>query len=453
MSEPTPGEIRHVQQQLVAANHDVAANLARRFIQKFPNHGYGYRALASALFAQGHNSLAKEAAGTALQLNPNDLYAHTLMGWLQLETGNLKSTETHFQNAVKLDPSYFEAHIGLARIHKFTANDPLLSLLEAKQSLFGNDHPHYLLLSISLAKAYKDIGDLEKFLDYTCLANKHQRELTSYQINDDFGLFHNVRLKDRDSPTITLKRPKAPSTPIFILGIPRSGTTLVEQIISQHPDIAHGGELAFLWQAYHQFCGLSNYALKACESTRRHYFRCTRALYAYSPYFTDKNPQNFLFVGLIKRALPEAKIIHVVSNPRDVCWSNYRTIFKTGLLQYSNNIDDTVSYYNQYADLMEYWYQRYPDDIYTLQYESLINDIESASRSLLSHIGLPWEPSCLEFHNNPNPVKTASQLQVRQGLKDMNDEWKSFEAFLAKPFEQLKIPGFWNPTQSYTGRD
>lgn len=112
-----------------------------------------------------------------------------------------------------------------------------------------------------------------------------------------------------------------------------------------------------------------------------------------------------------------------------------------------------MSYYNQYADLMEYWYQRYPDDIYTLQYESLINDIESASRSLLSHIGLPWEPSCLEFHNNLNPVKTASQLQVRQGLMNMNDKWKSFEAFLAKPFEQLKIPGFWNPTQSYTGRD
>lgn len=323
MSEPTPGEIRHVQQQLVAANHDVAANLARQFIQKFPNHGYGYRALASALFAQGHNSLAKEATGSALQLNPNDPYVHNIMGWLLLETGNVSEAEFHFQRAVEIQSNFLDPFIGLAQTHKFTVDDPLLSLLMANQPQFAQDSPRKLNILTSISKAYKDIGDKVKFLEYTVLSNEHQRGLIGYHFNDYFGLFHNMKHKDRDSPTITLKRPKAPSTPIFILGMPRSGTTLVELIISQHPDISHGGELVILEDAVKRFCGLSNYALKACESTRKYYFKCTKSLYTGFPFFTDKNPFNFLFIGLIKRALPEAKIIHVVRNPRDVCWYNY----------------------------------------------------------------------------------------------------------------------------------
>ncbi len=368
------------------------------------------------------------------------------MGWLLIETGDTDTAKIHFHKAIEHNPGFFYPYFGLAKIRKFTADDPLLSFFLKNKQSFANDKHLKLNFLVSLAKAYKDIHDLDKFLEFTILANEHQHEITGHQIADDLKLFNNVQLKDRASPDITIKTPKATAVPIFILGMPRSGTTLVEQILSNHPKVAHGGELAFLSEAYSQFCGLSDYAAKACESTRRHYFKRTRTIHNNHPYFTDKNPLNFLYIGLIKRALPEAKIIHVVRNPRDVCWSNFRTTFKTGNLPYSNDIDDIVSYYNLYADLMEYWYLRYPDSIYTLQYESLVNDIECESRSLLSHLGLPWDPACLNFQENPNSVKTASQLQVRQNLKNMNDEWKSFETFLAKPFKQLKIPTFWEPT-------
>lgn len=445
-TQPSQGEINRIQRQAEIGNYAAAEKLARNFIQKFPRHGYGWRSLAISLYEMGIHEASRNAAETALSLNPQDPYAHNIMGWLCLETGHMDAAEIHFQKAIELDPRLFYPYFGLAKTRKFKADDPLLSFLLENKDSCANDDRLQLNFLASLAKAYKDIGDLDKFLEYTLLSNKRQHEITGHQVTDDLKLFHNVQLKDRTSPDVTTKTPKAPAVPIFILGMPRSGTTLVEQILSNHPSVAQGGELAFLSEAYSQFCGLNDYAAKACESARRYYFKRTRTIPNGYPYFTDKNPQNFLFIGLIKRALPEAKIIHVVRNPRDVCWSNFRTIFKTDNLPYSNDIDDIVTYYNHYADLMEYFYQRYPDSIYTLQYESLVNDIERESQSLLSHLGLRWDPACLNFQGNPNPVKTASQQQVRQKLKNMNDEWKSFETFLTKPFENLRIPAFWKPT-------
>ncbi|WP_448365244.1 tetratricopeptide repeat-containing sulfotransferase family protein [Fluviibacter phosphoraccumulans] len=427
-------------------NHTATEKLARNFIKKFPRHGYGWRTLAFSLYEMGVHEASRSAADTALELNPQDQYAHNIMGWLLLETGHLDIAEIHFQRAIELDPGFFYPYFGLAKTRKFTANDSLLSFLLKNKQHFANDSRLEINYLASLAKAYKAIGDLAKFLEYTSLTNKRQREITCHSITDDLNLFHNVQLKDRISPDISIKAPKAPAIPIFILGMPRSGTTLVEQILSNHPSVAQGGELTYLSESYSQFCGLNDYAAKACESTRRHYFKRTQTTHNGYPYFTDKNPQNFLFIGLIKRALPEAKIIHVVRNPRDVCWSNFRTIFKTGNLPYSNDLNDVVTYYNHYADLMAYWYKRYPESVYTLKYESLVNNIEHESKSLLSHLGLPWDSACLAFQENPNPVKTASQLQVRQHLKNMNDEWKSFETFLEKPFEQLKTPEFWEST-------
>lgn len=427
-------------------NHTATEKLARNFIKKFPRHGYGWRTLAFSLYEMGVHEASRSAADTALELNPQDQYAHNIMGWLLLETGHLDIAEIHFQRAIELDPGFFYPYFGLAKTRKFTANDSLLSFLLKNKQHFANDSRLEINYLASLAKAYKDIGDLAKFLEYTSLTNKRQREITCHSITDDLNFFHNVQLKDRISLDISIKAPKAPAIPIFILGMPRSGTTLVEQIISNHPCVSHGGELPYLSEAYSQFCGLSNYSQQACEATRKYYFKRARTLLKRGSFISDKMPHNFMMIGLIKRALPEAKIIHVVRNPRDVCWSNFKTIFKTGVLSYANDIDDVVKYYNHYADLMAYWYQRYPDSIYTLRYESLVNNIERESNSLLTYLGLSWDSACLDFQENPNPVKTASQLQVRQHLKNMNDEWKSFETFLAKPFEQLKIPKFWEST-------
>lgn len=444
--QPTQGEITHIQRQIEAENHAAVEKLARSFIKKFPQHSFGWQALAISLYETGVHEESKKTAATALAFNPQDAYAHNIMGCLLLETGDFEAAEGHFRQAIELNPGFYYPYFGLAKTHKFTAGDPLLSfLLENEQKIVTDDRLKLNLLT-SLAKAYKDIGDPDKLLEYTILSNDHQRAVTKHQISNDANLFRNVQLKDKISPELTIKKPTAPAIPVFILGMPRSGTTLLEQIVSNLPSIANGGELPFLGRAYNQFCGLADYSQKACEATRKYYFKNTKTTFKSHLYFTDKNPFNFMFIGLIKRALPEAKIIHIVRNPKDVCWSNFRTIFKTGSITYSNNIDHIVSYYNHYAELMEYWYQQYSDSIYTLQYELLVSEIELESKRLLSYLGLPWDASCLNFKDNPNPVKTASQVQVRRGLKNMNDEWIPFESFLKKPFENLKIPSFWKTT-------
>ena len=285
-TQPSQGEINHIQQQAEAGNHTAAEKLARNFIQKFPRHGYGWRVLALALYDMGVHESSRSAVETALELNPRDQHAHNIMGWLLLETGHLDAAEIHFQKAIELDPGFFYPYFGLAKTRKFTANDPLLFFLLENKQHFANDNRLELHFLESLAKAYKDIGDLDKYLEYTLLSNKRQREITSHQITDDFKLFHNVQLKDRASPAIAINKPKVPATPIFILGMPRSGTTLVEQILSNHPRVSQGGELPFLSEAYNQFCGLANYSQQACEATRKYYFKRIRTLFKRGSYLS-----------------------------------------------------------------------------------------------------------------------------------------------------------------------
>jgi hypothetical protein len=229
-------------------------------------------------------------------------------------------------------------------------------------------------------------------------------------------------------------------TPIFILGMPRSGTTLVEQIVSSHTEVTGAGELDYVSQFGIKLAvGLTVPSLEAVSLFRERYLGQLARRANGKAFITDKMPQNFRYIALICAAFPEANIIHVQRNAEATCWSNFKHYFASKDLEYSCNLEDTVRYYGLYTELMHFWRQSYSNRIYNLDYDKLTEDQEPETRRMIEYLGLNWEGACLRPQNNKRSVKTASQQQVRQKVyKGSSQAWRKYESFLDVLFDGLK---------------
>jgi hypothetical protein len=228
-------------------------------------------------------------------------------------------------------------------------------------------------------------------------------------------------------------------TPIFILGMPRSGTTLVEQIISSHSQVQGAGELKFL-SRFGSSIARGEKPLSAVSMTRFHikYLEELGKLSNGNHFVTDKMPQNFLYICLILKAFPGAKIVHVKRDPAATCWSNFKHYFTEQGLGYSYDLSDTISYFKMYQNLMNFWDSRYPGQIYHLDYDRLTAQQAPETKQLIKHIGLDWEDACLSPQKNKRSVRTASQQQVRKKVYSGSSQaWRKFEPYLNGVFDEL----------------
>ena len=268
--------------------------------------------------------------------------------------------------------------------------------------------------------------------------------LLGYEFTQDEHLFARIKQTAPKFNDIFPKKSTEESighTPIFILGMPRSGTTLIEQIISSHSQVTGAGELNYT----KQFGGALTVGHKPINSETVQVFRksylAELAKRAQGQAFvTDKMPQNFRYIALICAALPEAKIIHVQRNSKATCWSNFKHYFSSKGLGYSYNLGDLVKYYGLYKDLMHFWCQSYDQRIYNLDYDKLTEDQEPETRRLIEYLGLNWENACLAPQQNKRSVKTASQQQVWQKVYTGSSQaWRKYEPFLVGMFDELKV--------------
>ncbi|MDA9798054.1 sulfotransferase [Luminiphilus sp.] len=229
--------------------------------------------------------------------------------------------------------------------------------------------------------------------------------------------------------------------PIFIVGMPRSGTTLVEQIISSHSQVTGAGELSFADQFGAAIAnGLSEANDESLLNFRGKYLNKLQNVSNGNLIVTDKMPQNFRYIGLLAAAFPEAKIVHVKRNSAAVCWANYKQYFRSKNIGYCYAIDDVLSYYKLYENLMEFWAKRLSKRIYNLDYELLTVNQESETRQLIEYLGLDWDENCLSPQNNTRSVATASTLQVRQKVyQGSSEQWKKYEPFLNGAFDGLLL--------------
>ena len=353
------------------------------------------------------------------------------------EVGNKKLSLKMIEKALKLSPQWSDAHLELSRLKKYKKNDPQIPIVH---ELVSNDEvslSDLINYNFTLAKIYEDLEDYQKQFKYLNEANKLRKNESGYSFDKDINLFDNIKESFKSPPSV-LNHSEINSQdikPIFILGMPRSGTSLVHQILSSHHLVHGAGELTKLYKFVmphvknHSGSNSSTISKSDLQLIRHQYLEYLESLNVSEKIIIDKMPLNFRFTGFIIAAFPDAKIIHMKRDPMAICWSIYKNFFPGN--SYSYDQDDTASYFGLYENLMEFWNKLYPNKVYDFSYENLTSNQEEETRSLLEYCGLDWDQNCLDFHSNTTAIRTTSAIQVKQEMYQGSSEaWKKYEAYL-----------------------
>jgi len=401
-------------------------------------------------YAEAHNSLgaalqelkqfekAKVSFKKAVALNPQ--YAQGLHNLAILsEIINLPDEASeYYEKALAVEPNYAEAYRNQSRTKKYKKNDPQIAQM---QSIYSNDNlsiSDKVHINFALAKVNEDLGNQKDFFKHLDEGSRLRKKQLNYNINETEE-FHSslIRLFSEDQPKIKqLSLDPLDIRPIFIVGMPRSGTSLVEQIISSHHSVHGAGELNnfknIVTPALKNYIGNLTNTINEDDllSIRMNYIKSLVDLSVSEKIITDKMPVNFRMIGLILTAIPEAKIIHLTRNPKATCWSNYKHYFanENG---FTFDQEDLARFFILYQELMGFWHKSFPNKIHDISYERLTTHQEDETQKLLKYCELDWDNNCLNFHKNTRAVHTASASQVRQKMyQGSSDAWKKYEKFL-----------------------
>jgi tetratricopeptide (TPR) repeat protein len=357
--------------------------------------------------------------------------------------GDLVGAEQDFDECIRHRPADYEAYKSRSDLRTQTRDRNHVAELRALLSHAIADWRGEVQLRYALAKELEDLAQYaDSFAELAQGATLRRRHMR-YDVATDLSAVEWIIDAFPASP------PQAPSgaaaeAPIFVLGLPRGGSTLVERILGSHPALVSAGELdcfaLALVQAARRVSGgarlsrqelVQHSARVDFAALGQEYLERAAAVCGSGARFIDKMPLNYLYCGLIRRALPNAKIIHVTRDPMAHCYAMYKTLFKDAY-PFSYDLQDIGQYYVGYRRLMAHWQSTLPNDIHTLRYEALVADQEGETRKLLEFCGLPWQASCLQPHNNPAASTTASAAQVRRPLYDTSiAQWRHYGAQLA----------------------
>jgi len=380
----------------------------------------------------------------------NKLYIviHNL-GMAYQALGKFEESKKYFESVLKINSKFTRADRSLSMSLKYDINNPHLKIMENKIKDESLNDFQKIELHFGLGKAYEDIKNYKKSFENYKLGNKIKRDAIKYQINDDVKLFENIKnsfssIDFQNLDNVGNKSNKM----IFILGMPRSGTTLVEQIIANHKSVYGAGELRDLTQIIRENFLLNNKIKfpekfnikdqKLFSNMGTKYLENLDRYNTNKNYITDKAPLNFKWIGLIKLILPKSKIIHCTRDPKDICLSLFKNFFE-GELNFSYNLEEAAKYYKLYQNLMEYWKQLLPDFIYNISYEKLVENQEFESKKLLDFCNLNWDKNCLTFYKNKRGIVTASFAQARKPIyKNSVKSWQNYKNELLPMFKILE---------------
>ena len=397
--------------------------------------------MGNVLIVQEKLEEALEAYRKALSTDPDNAEAYVYTGNVLEDQGKLEEATEAYNKALSINPDNADAHRYLSYIKKYSFEDEQFLQVQELYKSEGLSDDKRCKLSFTLAKIYEDVGELDQAFSYLSEGNALRKNLLNYSLDQDIEFFN--RLKETQPHfLINAKKTKDSSIkpkPIFILGMPRSGTSLVEQIISSHAKVVGAGELKYIAQFGKNLAvGPTSISIAAISEFKQRYLSEVSKTSNGKNFVTDKMPQNFCFIPLICAAFPEGQIVHVQRSAAATCWSNYAKYFTAEDLGYCYDLKDVVSYYALYSDLMEFWKLKYGDRIYNLNYEKLTTNQESETRKLIDHLGLDWKEACLSPHKNKRIVRTASQQQVRQKVYQGSSEaWRKYEPYLDGAFNSL----------------
>ena len=371
-----------------------------------------------------------------LSFNPNDIKTLYNLGSTYLFLGEISKGKNFFEKIIKINKNHIPSYRNIISVTKINKENEIFKQLELlKVDVFPDEDK--ILFYDALSKGYFDQDNDKlgfKYLDKSnSLKKKNSKfsfEKTEEQFKQIKNFFENVNKIEIDFKDVLRSRP------IFIVGMPRSGTSLIEQVLSSHSQIYGAGELDFLPKIIDKL-GIKKPAdLKSFFTQIRNSYYDQIKRISDDHYIIDKLPVNYRWVGFIINAFPEAKIIHIERNPMAVCWSNYKTSFVDYGMDFNLSQQDIAKYYSLYFNLINFWKSKYKKNIFHINYENFVNDFEENSKKILNFLDLKWEDQIKNYDKNMRPVTTASFQQVREGIKkNTSSVWKKYRNYL-KPMQE-----------------
>ena len=396
-----------------------------------------YNNLGNAFNDYGNVNQAIENYRKAIKFNPNYAKAYFNLALVFKDLGNKEDFIVNIEKALNLNPNWGHAYYHLSRIKKFKKNDPLIKQMKLALQKDNVNLTDRIGLNFALSKAFEDLENHDEQFKFLDEANSLRKKELNYSIDKDQKLFARIKEAFKFVPsTLNISSFKSNLIrPIFILGMPRSGTSLVHQIIDSHNEVTGLGELNYLNKVVTPLLRKFNtdekkeFSENDLLSIRKQYIDYLPMSGIKEKIILDKMPLNFRYIGFILTSFPDAKVIHMNRDPMATCWSIYKYEFRGNA--YSFNQEDIAIYYDLYIKLMQFWKKMFPDRIYDIDYESLTSNQEEHTRKILKYCDLDWDENCLNFHTNKSAVKTTSSMQVRKKMYQGSSEvWKKYENYL-----------------------
>ena len=417
-------------------------DLFKKIIKKKPDYVNAYVNYGNLKRDNNDFEFAIDLYNKALEINPR---IPTILYSLALAyqgLGKFDLAIDYANKTLEIEPRFTQADMLISQSKKYQAKDSHYEEMNSKKdNLILNDDQKTNLF-FALAKAEEDMDLIETSFNNLDLANSIRRKSLNFNINNETNFFEQLKnifskTKFDTNITDTINEKKI----IFILGMPRSGTSLTEQIITSHSSVFGAGELPQLSRIVKTKLMIDEDLSKENISNlfsneefvnelRADYYDFLKRFNASEPFITDKAPLNFRWIGFIKILFPNSKIIHCSRDPKDNCLSIFKNFFEGGL-DFGYNQKELGAYYNLYLDLMKFWKEKFPNSIYDAQYEKIIEEPENEIKKMIKFCDLDWEENCLKFYNNKTPIKTLSTAQARKPIyKSSKNSFEKFAAYL-----------------------
>jgi len=467
MESKAAEHLERVERALVRAPHDpslmVQKALCLRALRRLPEalevaasargqadgHPQALEALGTFYTLAGAQRQALEAYDRLLTILPGHTSGLFNRAAVRRFLGDLAGAESDYDRVIQAQPADYEAYFNRSDLRVQTPQCNHIAELERLLALRATDWRGEVQLCYALAKEYEDIADYERSWQWLARGANLRRRHLQYDVGTDLRVVEWICAAFPDGAPASTSCQSA--DPIFIIGLPRSGSTLVERILGSHSKVTAAGELDHFALAVMHAVQL---ATKRKQLPRRElieqsarvdfgalgadYLERARPASAPTTHFTDKMPLNYLYCGLIRKALPNARVVHVTRHPLAVCYAMFKTLFKQGY-PFSYDLEEIGRYYVGYRKLMAHWHTILPGHVYDLSYEQLVSDQRGETQRLLEFCGLPFEDACLAFERNPAPSTTASASQVRRPLYDSSVAlWRQYASQLEGLRRQLE---------------
>jgi tetratricopeptide (TPR) repeat protein len=433
---------------------DAAASLAQELASHVFDDAYTAAAFGLTLTRLGLLEDAERHYRAAIELDPDNGSHYYNLATVQRFLGAPEQASSCLDRAIELNPDDCDAHYLKSSLRTQTSEQNNVASLRAALTRISEKHPGRVALQFALAKELEDLGEYEASFDSLRVGASARRKSMRYDAARDLATLQKIREVYTEEMFDGSVDGFINAEPIFMIGMPRTGTTLVDRILSSHPAVQSMGELqTFGIELVNQCRRLSDIAPGSpaelvsvsknidFAALGESYVTAARSETAGTAHFTDKLPMNFLYAGLIHLALPKSKLIWLDRDPLDTCYAVFKTMFK-GAYPYSYDLSELASYYVEYQRLRDHWCNVMPDRIHFVRYESLVSEPRSAIEDLLSYCGLSWEQACLDFHETEGVITTASATQARMPVYQSSvGKWRNYEKQMGPVIEILNDAG------------